>query len=208
MERSTSHAALGLRKMVIIGMLSGISIFMGLTGLGFIPLPFMKATIMHIPVIIGAIIEGPVVGAFVGLVFGLFSMYNALVNPTPLTPIFLNPIVSVVPRILIGIVAYYVYKLLKNKFKKESVPIGIAAVLATITNTVGVLGFTYLLYVEQYAKAMEISSSTAGITIASVALTNGIPEALLSALITVPVVIAIKKIKRKRYLCSYFYRSF
>ena len=90
MERSTSHAALGLRKMVIIGMLSGISIFMGLTGLGFIPLPFMKATIMHIPVIIGAIIEGPVVGAFVGLVFGLFSMYNALVNPTPLTPIFLK----------------------------------------------------------------------------------------------------------------------
>ena len=196
MERSTSHAALGLRKMVIIGMLSGISIFMGLTGLGFIPLPFMKATIMHIPVIIGAIIEGPVVGAFVGLVFGLFSMYNALVNPTPLTPIFLNPIVSVVPRILIGIVAYYVYKLLKNKFKKESIPIGIAAVLATITNTVGVLGFTYLLYVEQYAKAMEISSSTAGITIASVAPTNGIPEALLSALITVPVVVAIKKIKR------------
>lgn len=196
MERSTSHAALGLRKMVIIGMLSGISIFMGLTGLGFIPLPFMKATIMHIPVIIGAIIEGPVVGAFVGLVFGLFSMYNALVNPTPLTPIFLNPIVSVVPRILIGIVAYYVYKLLKNKFKKESIQIGIAAVLATITNTVGVLGFTYLLYVEQYAKAMEISSSTAGITIASVALTNGIPEALLSALITVPVVVAIKKIKR------------
>ena len=117
MERSTSHAALGLRKMVIIGMLSGISIFMGLTGLGFIPLPFMKATIMHIPVIIGAIIEGPVVGAFVGLVFGLFSMYNALVNPTPLTPIFLNPIVSVVPRILIGIVAYYVYKLLKNQFQ-------------------------------------------------------------------------------------------
>ena len=196
MERSTSHAALGLRKMVIIGMLSGISIFMGLTGLGFIPLPFMKATIMHIPVIIGAIIEGPVVGAFVGLVFGLFSMYNALVNPTPLTPIFLNPIVSVVPRILIGIVAYYVYKLLKNKFKKESIPIGIAAVLATITNTVGVLGFTYLLYVEQYAKAMEISSSTAGITIASVALTNGIPEALLSALITFPVLVAIKKIKR------------
>lgn len=196
MERSTSHAALGLRKMVIIGMLSGISIFMGLTGLGFIPLPFMKATIMHIPVIIGAIIEGPVVGAFVGLVFGLFSMYNALVNPTPLTPIFLNPIVSVVPRILIGIVAYYVYKLLKNKFENESVPIGIAAVLATITNTVGVLGFTYLLYVEQYATAMKISSSTADITMASVALINGIPEALLSALITIPVVVAIKKIKR------------
>lgn len=208
MERSTSHAALGLRKMVIIGMLSGISIFMGLTGLGFIPLPFMKATIMHIPVIIGAIIEGPVVGAFVGLVFGLFSMYNALVNPTPLTPIFLNPIVSVVPRILIGIVAYYVYKLLKNKFENESVPIGIAAVLATITNTVGVLGFTYLLYVEQYATAMKISSSTADITMASVALINGIPEALLSALITIPVVVAIKKIKRWRYLCSYFYRSF
>ncbi|MGL4569915.1 MAG: ECF transporter S component [Clostridium sp.] len=196
MERSTSHRTLGLRKMVIVGMLSGISIFMGLTGLGFIPLPFMKATIMHIPVIIGAIIEGPVVGALVGMVFGLFSMYQAFTAPMPTSFIFYNPIIAIVPRVLVGIVAYYVYRALKNKFKKESIPIGVAAVLATITNTVGVLGFTYVFYLEQYSKAIGISTSATGTALATIGITNGIPEALLSAVITIPVVMTLKKIKR------------
>ncbi|MEG1002195.1 ECF transporter S component [Clostridium sp.] len=196
MERSTSHRTLGLRKMVIVGMLSGISIFMGLTGLGFIPLPFMKATIMHIPVIIGAIIEGPIVGALVGMVFGLFSMYQAFTAPMPTSFIFYNPIIAIVPRVLVGIVAYYVYRALKNKFKKESIPIGVAAVLATITNTVGVLGFTYVFYLEQYSKAIGISTSATGTALATIGITNGIPEALLSAVITIPVVMTLKKIKR------------
>lgn len=196
MERSASKRILGLRQMVIVGMLSGISIFLGLTGLGFIPLPFMKATIMHIPVIIGAIVEGPLVGALVGGVFGIFSMYQAFTAPGPTSFIFYNPIIAIVPRILIGIVAYYVYKLLKNKFKKESIPIGVAAVLGTITNTVGVLGLTYVFYLEQYSKALNIDPTAAGTVIATVGATNGIPEALLSALITIPVVLTIKKIKK------------
>ena len=66
------------KKLVVIGMLSGISIFLGLTGLGFINIPPVKATIMHIPVIIGAIIEGPIVGGLIGLVFGLFSCIKLL----------------------------------------------------------------------------------------------------------------------------------
>ena len=46
-----------VRQITMVGMLSAISIFLGLTGLGFIPIPPVKATIMHIPVIIGAIVE-------------------------------------------------------------------------------------------------------------------------------------------------------
>ncbi len=65
-------------------MLSGISIFLGLTGLGFINIPPVKATIMHIPVIIGAIIEGPIVGGLIGLVFWIIfyvsSFYGANAN--------------------------------------------------------------------------------------------------------------------------------
>ena len=196
MERSTPKKVLGLRQMVIIGMLSGISIFMGLTGLGFIPLPFMKATIMHIPVIIGAIIEGPIVRALVGGVFGLFSMYQAFTTPTPTSFIFYNPIIAIIPRVLIGIVAYYVYKFLKNKFKKDSTSIGIAAVIGTMTNTVGVLGLTYLIYLEKYSHALGIAPSATGAAIATVGVTNGIPEAILSALITIPVVLTLKKIKK------------
>ncbi|GAA0070125.1 ECF transporter S component [Clostridium sardiniense] len=196
MERSTTKKVLGLRQMVIVGMLSGISIFMGLTGLGFIPLPFMKATIMHIPVIIGAIVEGPIVGALVGGVFGLFSMYQAFTAPGPTSFVFYNPIVAIVPRVLIAIVAYYVYRALKNKFKKDSLPIGIAAVLATLTNTVGVLGLTYVFYLEKYSHALGIAPSATGAALATVGVTNGIPEAILSAVITIPVVATLRKIKK------------
>ncbi|HLR36316.1 MAG TPA: ECF transporter S component [Tissierellales bacterium] len=109
-----------LRKLVITGILGGISAILGLTPLGFIPVGLTKATIMHIPVIIGAIMEGPLVGGLVGLIFGLFSMFQALTNPTPISFVFLNPLVSILPRVLIGIVSYYVYKLFKTLGKKTS----------------------------------------------------------------------------------------
>ncbi|MGO3018764.1 MAG: ECF transporter S component, partial [Anaerococcus sp.] len=67
------------RKLVVTAMLGAITIVLGLTPLGFIPLGFINITTMHIPVIIGAILEGPIVGAIVGLLFGLFSIVNAII---------------------------------------------------------------------------------------------------------------------------------
>lgn len=99
-----------IRKLTIIGVLGAVSVVLGMTPLGFIPVGPTRATIMHIPVIIGAIIEGPVVGAFVGLIFGLFSIYQAITAPTPVSFVFLNPLVSVLPRVLIGITSYYTYR--------------------------------------------------------------------------------------------------
>lgn len=98
------------RKMAIVGLLGGISIVMGMTPIGFIQVGPTKATIMHIPVIIGAILGGPIVGALIGLIFGLFSIYQAIFLPTVVSFAFLNPLVSVIPRVLIGITSYYVYK--------------------------------------------------------------------------------------------------
>lgn len=103
-----------VRRMAIIGVLGAISVVLGMTPLGFIPVGPTRATIMHIPVIIGALMEGPLVGGFVGLIFGLFSIFQAITNPTPVSFVFLNPLVSVFPRILIGIVSYYVYNTLKK----------------------------------------------------------------------------------------------
>ena len=103
MQKMKNKKLFSNRQLTSIGLLSAISIFMGLSGVGFIPLPFMKATIMHIPVIIGAIIEGPLVGATVGLVFGIFSIYQNITAPTAMSVVFMNPIIAIVPRILIGI---------------------------------------------------------------------------------------------------------
>jgi uncharacterized membrane protein len=80
-------------------------------GLGLIPLPFSPAghaTILHIPVILAGIIEGPIVGGFVGAIFGLFSFLNATL------PFFKDPIIAFGPRILIGVCAYYAYRMVKQ----------------------------------------------------------------------------------------------
>lgn len=112
-----------VRKLVIVGVLGGVSAVLGMTPLGFIPVGPTRATIMHIPVIIGAIVEGPIVGALVGLIFGLFSIIQALTNPTPVSFVFLNPLVSVVPRVLIGITSYYVFAALSNLGNKKTIGI-------------------------------------------------------------------------------------
>lgn len=174
MERGYTKSKFSVRQIAMIGMLSAISIFLGLTGLGFIPIPPVKATIMHIPVIIGAIVEGPIVGSLVGLVFGLFSMYQNFTAPGPTSFIFWNPIIALVPRVLIGIVAYYVYILLRKRFKNQSISIAIASICATLINTIGVLGLTYVFYLERYSAILKINPQTAGIAIATIGLTNGV----------------------------------
>lgn len=195
MERSAIKRKVGIRQLVIIGMLSGISIFLGVTGLGFIRLPLLNATIMHLPVIIGAILEGPIVGMGVGLCFGLFSMYQAITAPTITSFVFLNPIIALVPRVLIGVVSYYTYKFLENKFKKIS--IAGSAIAGTLTNTVLVLSLIYIIYAERYATALGKDPSTAGAFIASIGVINGIPETIVSVLLTVPVVMTIKKMQKR-----------
>ena len=184
------------RRLVVIGALGGISIFLGISGLGLIRLPIFSLTIMHVPVIIGALLEGPIVGIAVGLIFGLFSMYQNITAPGLTSFIFWNPIVALIPRMLIGIVAYYSFKLLKSKIKSTGVCAGFAAILGTLTNTIGVLGLTYILYLDRYAQAREISRDAVAGTLLTVGLTNGIPEAIVSALITIPIVVTMLKMKR------------
>lgn len=182
------------RQLTIVGLLSAISVILGLTGYGFIPLPFAKATIMHIPVIIGAIIEGPLVGAAVGLIFGLFSIMQNIMSPNVLSFAFMNPLVSVLPRVLIGITSYYAYAFFKTK--RKALRIGFSAVVGTITNTFGVLTMIYFLYAENYAKAMKINVSTAAKAIYGLAFTNGSFEMIFAAAISIPVVMAVKKIRK------------
>ena len=203
--RGVGNSHNNTRKMVVIAMLSGICLFLGLTGLGFIPLPLFKLTILHLPVIIGAIIEGPVVGGSIGLIFGLFSIYQNITAPTPMSPFFYNPLVSIVPRVLIGVLSYYIYKLIRAKLKNAKVAISITAVFGSLINTIGVLGTVYLLYFKDYAEILisngTISSdSVNAVTTALLTVigTNGIAEAVLSALIVTPVVISIFKMQKKK----------
>lgn len=165
-----------VRRAVVAGTLGALSIFLGLTRLGFIPwFAGASLTIMHVPVIIGAVIEGPVVGLIVGALFGGFSLLQAAIAPTgPIDVFFTNPMVSILPRLLIGPVAWFVFRAIRRS--NISVAAVIAAILGTATNTVFVLGMLGVLGAIPWA------------VVGTVAVANGLPEAGLSAVITLAVV--------------------
>ena len=169
-----------VRKMAIIGVLAAISIMLSMTPLGFIPIGPTNATIMHIPVIIGAVVEGPLVGITVGSIFGATSLLRALTMPTITSFALVNPLVSILPRVLIGVVAYYVYKFTVKFTKNVFVSGWITGVIGSLVNTAGVLGMIYILYGARYAEALGESASAAKTLILTLIATNGIPEAKVS----------------------------
>ncbi|CAG7838904.1 MULTISPECIES: ECF transporter S component [Clostridium] len=182
------------RKIAVFAMFSAISVILGFTPLGIIPVPPVAATIIHVPVIIIAILEGPIFGALMGIVFGVISLTTAIMRPSIISFISYNPIVSVFPRVFIGLVAYYTYKALK--IKRESVRIAVAAALGTITNTIGFLGMGYLIYGDKIAYAIGKTQETVGKWVLGIGITHCIPEVLVAVLITIPIVFAGKKIRR------------
>ena len=192
---SSQGTFMNLKELTISGLLAGITIFLGLTGYGFIPLVVMNATILHIPTIIGAVVAGPKVGAIVGLLFGLFSFFQSLRAPSLLLQFalqynpFYDAFICIVPRICIGLFAYFLYKHIPLP---EGIRIGIAAIGGSLCNTVLFLGSFYLLVGAPYAASKGISVEAVGATILGIVGVNGVPEALVSAVIIIPVVLALK----------------
>ena len=125
---------LNTRRIVVAGVLGAIAIVLGVTRLGFIPVPNVSgnATIMHVPAIIGAVLEGPIVGVLAGGLFGVFSMLQDT------TGLFTNPLVSVLPRLLIGLFAWLAYRSLAGR--NADLAAAVAGVVGTLTNTIFVVG--------------------------------------------------------------------
>lgn len=194
--KSRKTKKLEVRKMAIIGVLAAISIMLSMTPLGFIPLGPVNATIMHIPVIIGAVLEGPLVGITVGLIFGATSLFRALTMPTITSFALINPLVSILPRVLIGIVAYYVYKLTIKLTKNACVSGWITGVIGSLVNTIGVLGMIYILYGARYAEALGKSASAAKTLILTLIATNGIPEAIVAGFVVSAICVVFNKRKK------------
>jgi uncharacterized membrane protein len=174
------EGSLSVRRIVIAGALSAIAILLGWTRLGFIPVPTAagNATIMHVPAIIGGVMEGWLVGGIVGTLFGLFSFLNATV------PLFKDPLVAILPRMFIGVTAYLAYAGLKRF--NEYVALIAAATIGTLTNTVLVL-----------VMAVLRGYMAPGVAL-GVGLTHGIPEIIVAAVITVAVVVAWKRVETGR----------
>ncbi len=170
-----------VRRVVTAGVLAAIAILLGATRLGFIPVPTPagNATIMHVPAILGGIMEGPAVGGIIGLVFGIFSFFQATI------PMFKDPFVAILPRIFIGITAWLTYIALRRL--NEFLALAVSAAVGTLTNTVLVLG-----------AAVWRGYMTPGVAF-TVGITHGLPEIAVAVIIVVAVVSTWKGLARRRH---------
>ena len=184
------------RKMAMLAMFCGVLLVMGITGIGLIPLPVIKATTMHIPVILGAILMGPSAGAVLGAVFGLCSIWANTTTPGLLSFAF-SPFMTTegLPgvakalwialgcRILLGVIAGWLWRGLKKCKLPELAALPVTAAVATVCHTVMVMGSIYLLLAQQYADAKNVAlEAVFGLVIGTVT-ASGIPEAIAAAVL-------------------------
>ncbi|MFA6856686.1 MAG: ECF transporter S component [Treponema sp.] len=191
------------RKLALTGALSALVVVLGLPPmhLGMIPLgPNASITIMHIPVLLAVMliclykdksykpdISALVSGITVGAVFGIFSLMLAAMMPTgALDPLFVNPGVSILPRMLLGVVAWILWYLL------NLIPHMPKTVSAVIVGFVSTLAHTFLvigaLYIFTAAKNLEAMGGKGYIALMAILLPNALLEAASAAVVCAAVI--------------------
>ena len=185
-----------IQRITRLGILMGLIILMTfIPNIGYIQTGLFSITTIHIPVLIGAALMGPIGGLVLGLTWGLTSYFYALTLGTIEAMIFLNPMVSIVPRVLVGLIVSYTTLALDKVDMKEVLKYGLVAGVGTLSNTVLVLSSIFI-----FASEGVLSFNQAFSTIITIIIsTNGLLE-LFAAVIIVPAVVkAIRKISPQRY---------
>lgn len=190
-----------IRSMVQTAIFGAIIVIMAFTPfLGYIPLGFTRATIIHIPVILASLLLGPKKGGALGFLFGLTSFVNNTMNPTVTSFVFTpfynlgefsggigSVIICFIPRILVGVVPYFVYKAVKKLGKTgdvSSLGLILAGVSGALVNTLLVMNMIFLFFREAYAAANEVAVQAVYGFILSIIGINGIPEAIVAGILT------------------------
>ncbi len=190
------------RGMAQVALFAALIVLMAFTPfLGYIPLGFTRATIIHIPVIIGSLLLGPKRGAGLGFIFGLTSFINNTINPTVTSFVFTpfyslgdysggvgSLIICFVPRILVGILPFYVYRWIQRLQKDRQVSavgLALAGVSGALVNTLLVMNLIFVFFRDAYASANGVAASAVYGFILSVIGINGIPEAIVAGILTV-----------------------
>lgn len=196
--------------MVSVALMAAIVVVLANTPLGMIQLPIVKATTVHIPVIIGAILLGPTAGAILGFVFGMCSLISNTMAPTLLSFAFspfmsttgiLGAIkaiwISVGCRILIGVVASWVWILLKKIKLNQIASLAITGFLGSMVNTITVMGSIYFLFAKQYAEAKEVAVTAVWGLVMGTVTASGIPEAIAAAVLVAIVTKVLLRIRKE-----------
>ncbi|HEV2092633.1 MAG TPA: ECF transporter S component [Rubrobacter sp.] len=184
-DRGGSIFDFSTREIVISGIIGGVALFLGATRLGLIPVPIPfvgNATLLHIPAVLGGALEGPIVGLLAGAIFGAFSFLYAEV------PLFRDPVIAFLPRLLIGVVAWMVFASLRRwNIDVASVAAGLAG---SLTNSIGVLGLGLILPIgpQAYLPIEAVIASLPQVII----------EAILAAIVTLVVVRGVMLVRSGR----------
>ena len=184
------------RWMVSVALMAAIVIVLANTPLGMIQLPIIKATTVHIPGILGAILLGPGAGAILGAVFGICSLVSNTMAPTLLSFAFspflsttgipgaLKAIwISVGCRILIGVAAGWLWVLFTKIKLNQFIALPIVGFVGSMVNTVTVMGSIYFLFAQQYAEAKEVALTAVFGLVMGTVTASGIPEAIAAAIL-------------------------
>lgn len=198
-KKTSSHAQ--VRRLTVCAMLTAIIWLLTISPIGF-TLPFfgISMTFNHIPMIIGTLMEGLGVGCVLGAMFGLSSMYSAFTRPSYYSPLFQNPLISVVPRLLTAPITYFVYKGVKKMCPSKPVLAwGAAAIAGTLANTLFVLG-SMAIYVKIDPSILGLEESAVNGAVAVIwGLSVNCPfECISSVIVSVAVMSALSKYQKGR----------
>lgn len=152
-------------------------------GIGYIPIGPIQATIIHITVIVGACLFGRKTGFVLGLSWGVLRMIKAMLMPDILSVVFINPLVSVLPRLLVGWISGIVADFLGRYFSTK-VSYTLTGVIGSIVNTITVLTAIYFFAGESYANALGIPETALMATFIAAMGSNGVLEAVVSGILT------------------------
>lgn len=184
-----------VRRLAVVAALGALSVFLGITRLGIIPwFSGASLSIMHIPVIVGAILEGPLAGAAIGAIFGVFSMIQANMAPAgPIDLAFRNPLVSIAPRILFPIFAWLAYRALSALFSKmpgklKHAALPISSFIGSFYHTALVLLVLAALVPAEELLPEAAPDATVAVTLLGLLLANGMPEAIAAAVLVSAIV--------------------
>lgn len=192
------------RNLVANSLLCGITVLLGFTPLGMIPLPLLSPTTVHIPALIAALYLGYKNGLVVALCFGLVSLLRAIQQPLGLTVFFMNPLIAILPRLTIPLSSYLSYRLFQKFLRKDFACLALGAFLGSLSNTIFTLSSIQLFYGEQLnhivnsaiqagTAAAEYLNNASLYLLSTIAIPYGLSEALVSAVIVPIIVTALKK---------------
>lgn len=191
-----------VRSLVLLGLFSAIIILQTYVPfLGYLKLfGLIDLTIIHITVLLGACLMGPYYGAALGGVWGITSMLYAYSSAGILNPLFYNPLISVIPRVIVGLVAGFLFHLLSKRFS-TTISAVVASVAGTITNTALVLSGFYFFGYTFLFNTLNLSADgpTDGVVtfILSLIGTNTSAEIISAALIVPAIVVPLQHLFKK-----------